>query len=687
LGIVFPDGSHEDLSVNPEDRIGALLARVADRVDCFQWCFVASHKLVTADRFLASVVIGRSNPVLRVKLLAHAIALEAPMDEIFVDVVPRDKVTVIRRLPLSYEISNGDQRFTIELNDGATVDTLKVAIESIIDVALDRISLCVGDEEITGNGMLIDRYSKLQRILLNVQDPNYEFVEESGQSHFFQFSEDVTIQFIFEFLTETFHCHVGLSDSRGKLSRRLNESFFGRGVYRYCLRLRGFKFQFLLSGHSRITKVRLQEPTIMGLRLLLRRSPNNPCKLMIVRDENELVDQRLVGDEIVIRIGNQVFRDSEAFPAKICESDRVIVVELVSRDVTFVLEGQEKRLKLSLDERMDKVENGVSEEFGFRIKLKAFHSSDLTVRECFRDNSPISVNKIVTAIPIFSELVKDFGEMEEIEEIGKGAYGTVKLVRDPSTNALIALKTLDHKASDTFMKEVEMLMKLRHPCILQIVGYSLPTKTVPAQIGTEFAKNRSLRDFLRNAAKPDETGIAIIICGIVLGMKFIHSRGIIHRDLKPENILIDEENHAKIGDLGSGRFVNIDRSLTVQVGTPLYMAPEMHDDCGYSEMIDSYSFGLILFELLVGQPVFPSTIATLALIKKSAKWERPALPGAMNETVKKIIHRCWAPDPSIRESFSEIFDYLETIRFQITPNVDVGRMKTFVSHVRRDESQ
>jgi hypothetical protein len=138
-----------------------------------------------------------------------------PMDEIFVDVVPRDKVTMIRRLPLSYEISNGDQRFTIELNDDATVDTLKVAIESIIHVALDRISLCVGDEEITGNGILIDRYSKLQRILLNVLDPNYESVEESGKSHFFLFSEDVTIQFIFEFLTEKFHYHVGLSDSGG----------------------------------------------------------------------------------------------------------------------------------------------------------------------------------------------------------------------------------------------------------------------------------------------------------------------------------------------------------------------------------------------------------------------------------------------------------------------------------------
>jgi serine/threonine protein kinase len=82
--------------------------------------------------------------------------------------------------------------------------------------------------------------------------------------------------------------------------------------------------------------------------------------------------------------------------------------------------------------------------------------------------------------------------MEEIEEIGKGAYGTMKLMRDTSTQALIALKTLGHQASDNFMNEVEMLMELCHPSILRIVGYSLPTRTVPVQIGTEFAQNRSL---------------------------------------------------------------------------------------------------------------------------------------------------------------------------------------------------
>jgi hypothetical protein len=131
----------------------------------------------------------------------------------------------------------------------------------------------------------------------------------------------------------------------------------------------------------------------MSLRLLLRRSPKNPCKLMIVSEEKELFEQRLCPDEIVIRSSNQVLRDSDAFPARICESDRVVVVELVSRDVIFVLEGEEKRLRLSLDERIDKVENAVSDEFGFPIKLDAFHSSELTVRECFRDNSRISVRK------------------------------------------------------------------------------------------------------------------------------------------------------------------------------------------------------------------------------------------------------------------------------------------------------
>jgi len=213
-----------------------------------------------------------------------------------------------------------------------------------------------------------------------------------------------------------------------------------------------------------------------------------------------------------------------------------------------------------------------------------------------------------------SEWIKDFRVMREIGVLGKGGFGVVELVEDAPTGERIAVKSLhdpdepDPDFGVRFMHEVEMLIRLRHPCVLSIVGYLLPTQTSRAQIGTEFAVNGSLRsalDKLRNGSPPNfmnGTGIAIIVSGLAHGMKFIHSSGVIHRDLKPENVLLDERGWVLIGDLGSCRLVDMKVTQTKLVGTPLYMAPEMYDEGEYTAAVDVYSFGLIVYELLAGGP-------------------------------------------------------------------------------------
>jgi serine/threonine protein kinase len=214
---------------------------------------------------------------------------------------------------------------------------------------------------------------------------------------------------------------------------------------------------------------------------------------------------------------------------------------------------------------------------------------------------------------------------------------------------------------------------------------------MPAKIGTQFARNGSLKVALdrRQVGSPppfmDETKIAIIATGISLGMRFIHWRGVTHRDLKPENIFIDSRGFPLIGDLGCGRFADSGLTLTQQVGTLLYMAPEMYDDEEYTNAVDVFSFALILYELLVGETAFPRTITPMNLMKRVAGQNRPSLPASMNVTMKEIIARCWSANAGARESFDEIISEFEGIKYRMTPRVDPAKVSQYVKSVLQQE--
>jgi serine/threonine protein kinase len=113
-----------------------------------------------------------------------------------------------------------------------------------------------------------------------------------------------------------------------------------------------------------------------------------------------------------------------------------------------------------------------------------------------------------------------------------------------------------------------MLIRLRHPYVVPIIGHSLPTPDSLAQIATEYAAHGLLHDALEQRRGGlgllfrDDTGIPIIMCGVVRGTTFIHSRNTSHRSLKPGNIFLDADGLPRIGDLGSSRVFHLDTTLT-----------------------------------------------------------------------------------------------------------------------------
>ena len=133
-----------------------------------------------------------------------------------------------------------------------------------------------------------------------------------------------------------------------------------------------------------------------------------------------------------------------------------------------------------------------------------------------------------------------------------------------------------------------------------------------------------LLNFVRKRTKINENIAKIIFKQIILGLKYIHSKNIVHRDIKLDNILIDLENTVKICDFGVSRKLNNSNNIMHEhCGTPVYIAPEIYSDKGYSGYgCDIWSLGVTLYYMVAGiQPFKASNLKDLQNLIKKGKFD------------------------------------------------------------------
>jgi mitogen-activated protein kinase kinase len=231
------------------------------------------------------------------------------------------------------------------------------------------------------------------------------------------------------------------------------------------------------------------------------------------------------------------------------------------------------------------------------------------------------------------------------------------------------------------------MVKLDHPCVLRILNWALPEGRGEPEIHTEFAAHGSLESVLKKVRSGEApafwnpTGIGILICSLVLGMRYIHSRRIIHHDLKPSNILVNGKEHVWICDFGASRSED-DETPENGTGTVGYAAPEQYKEgvvC--TTKCDVFTFGLVLYEILVGVPVFPPSGSQFDVIRRLHHRDLPVLPANHGELMQTLLVDCWKQDPTDRPSFAEIFDRFDAADFQILPGADHMRIRGFAEGI------
>ncbi|KAL3743933.1 hypothetical protein ACJRO7_013221 [Eucalyptus globulus] len=303
-------------------------------------------------------------------------------------------------------------------------------------------------------------------------------------------------------------------------------------------------------------------------------------------------------------------------------------------------------------------------------------SDDALARALMDNSSP------TLGLENFDEWTIDLRKLNMGAPFAQGAFG--KLYRGTYNGEEVAIKILERPENDLeraqlmeqqFQQEVMMLATLRHPNIVRFIGGC--RKPMVWCIVTEYAKGGSVRQFLmkrHNRAVPLKLAVRQAL-DVARGMEYVHGLSFIHRDLKSDNLLIFSDKSIKIADFGVARIEVQTEGMTPETGTYRWMAPEMIQHRPYTQKVDVYSFGIVLWELITGMLPFQNMTAVQAAFAVVNKGVRPIIPGDCLPILSDIMTRCWDANPDVRPPFTEVVRMLENAETEIMTTVRKARFR------------
>ena len=254
-------------------------------------------------------------------------------------------------------------------------------------------------------------------------------------------------------------------------------------------------------------------------------------------------------------------------------------------------------------------------------------------------------------------------DFEILKQLGKGAFGSVHLVRrkkDLKTYAMkrIRMTTLSEKEKETALNEIRILASLNHK---NIIGYKeafFDEESQTLNIIMEYANDGDLSSKikynLKNGLIFRENIIWSYIIQLLEGINYLHENKIIHRDLKSANLFLMKDGTLKIGDLNVSKIAKMGIAFT-QAGTPYYASPEVWLDKSYDNKSDIWSIGCIIYELCMLKTPFRGTsMKNLCLNIQKGYYED--ICNFYSDDLRKIIQKMLVVNPDFRFSAFQILN-------------------------------
>ncbi|GAX76050.1 hypothetical protein CEUSTIGMA_g3493.t1 [Chlamydomonas eustigma] len=285
-------------------------------------------------------------------------------------------------------------------------------------------------------------------------------------------------------------------------------------------------------------------------------------------------------------------------------------------------------------------------------------------------NSAYQTLKVFSA----SELHQATGGFHKICLIGEGGFGKVYHAMINLTP--VAIKVLDHEGLQgmrEFHNEMRLLASIRHPHVVQLLGYAAEGHT--QCLVYELMARGNLEDILAGKGGNRETLTwpmrVRIAAQMAHALAHLHTKGIIHRDVKPANMFLDCDFNAKLGDIGLASLDSGISNAEEAIGTWSYLAPEYKHSGRSSSKTDIYAFGLSILQLMTAASQTQDLVHTCqialeacnlpqVLDKRAGEWDLLAA-----ERMVKLSLWCSMHDPEQRPSMAMIFTDLQRILRQL----------------------
>lgn len=249
--------------------------------------------------------------------------------------------------------------------------------------------------------------------------------------------------------------------------------------------------------------------------------------------------------------------------------------------------------------------------------------------------------------------------LQQLNVLGRGSFGVVYLVRHTSTRELAALKCIEkhHREQNKEARRVEAERSAwqavsHHPFVATLRAYYETTKAWCFVM--EYVPRGTLSQIIRNSGPLPETKAKVVSAQLAHALNFVHNAGYLHRDISSSNVLLDSRGNSRLIDFG---LCQLGLEARNRCGSLAYMAPEVLRREHYGVGADWWSFGIVLYTMLIGKTPLSQYAAeqniniqtTRRELRYSMALAAPLrFPRSLTDDAYNILQEILREDPAMR---------------------------------------